>query len=105
MDPGEPINVRDLYEVGMLDIARLEGGGSFGELALLDGKPRAATIKCTQRTHFMTISIDDYDKALKQIKRNELEEKMTFMKNKVPLFMASRPNPTALRRLAGEFKK
>ena len=37
----------DLYEEGMVDIARLEGGGSFGELALVDGKPRFATIKCT----------------------------------------------------------
>lgn len=55
--------MNDLYEPQMVDIARLEGAGSFGELALVDGKPRLATIKCTERTHFMTISIEDYEKA------------------------------------------
>lgn len=51
----------------------------------------------------MTLSIEDFDKALKQIKRNELDEKMHFLKNHVSLFKNSRPNPTALRKLAGAF--
>lgn len=80
LDPGETVNVADLYEEGMVDIARLEGGSSFGELALVDGKPRFATIKCTQRTHFLTIHVDDYEKAREKIKLNERDEKVNFMK-------------------------
>ena len=88
----------------MVDIARLEGAGSFGELALLDGKPRFATIKCTQRTHFLTIHIDDFEKAKEKIKLNERDEKVNFMKQQVPLFIQSRPNRTTLNRLASDFE-
>lgn len=102
-DEGDPIDVGDLYDRNMVDIAWLEGGASFGELALVDGKPRAATIKCVQKTHFLTISIDDYDKAQKQIKRNELDKKMDIMKKEVPLFKSAQPTPTILKKLAGVF--
>lgn len=46
MDNGPYVNPLDLLEEGNIDIARLEEGGSCGELALREGKPRMATIKC-----------------------------------------------------------
>lgn len=104
MDEGEPIEISDLYDEGMVDIGRLEGSGSFGELALVDGKPRFATIKCTQRTHFMTISIEDYEKAKEKIKLNERDEKVLIMKHQVPLFREGKPNGTALKKLASAFE-
>lgn len=88
----------------MVDIARLEGAGSFGELALIDGKPRFATIKCTERTHFLTIHCDDFEKAREKIRLNERDEKVNFMKQQVPLFIQSRPPRTTLNRLASDFE-
>ena len=89
----------------MIEIARIGGSASFGELALIDGKPRFTTIKCTQRTHFITINKDDYAKAKEKIKLNERDEKVNFLKHHVPLFIQSRPNPTTLRKLASAFEK
>ena len=88
----------------MVDIARLEGASSFGELALIDGKPRFATIKCTERTHFLTINRDDYEKAKEKIKMAKRDEKVNFMKQVVPLFIQSRPSRTILNRLATDFE-
>jgi len=51
----------------MIDAARLSGGASFGELALLDGKPRMATIKALTNCHIMTITKQDYEKTLSAI--------------------------------------
>lgn len=53
---GPFINPINLLEPGNVDIARLEGGGSCGELCLLDGKPRMATVKCLKRTHFLILN-------------------------------------------------
>lgn len=102
MDPGAPVKVSDLYDEGMVDIARLEGSSSFGELALIDGKPRFATIKCTQRTHFLTIHRDDFEAAKERIKIKERDEKVNYMKQHVPLFIQSRPSRTTLNRLAAD---
>ena len=68
LDQGEPVNISDLYENGMIEIARLEGGASFGEEALVENKYRQCTIKCTQRTHFLTISVKDYHKFQERLK-------------------------------------
>lgn len=38
------------------DVAHLGPGGSFGELALVQEKPRMATIKAIKRCHFATLS-------------------------------------------------
>lgn len=100
MDEGPPIVISDLYDEGMVDIGRLEGAASFGELALIDQKPRFATIKCTQRTHFMTIHFEDYEKAKDRIWNNVRDEKVNFMRLQVPLIRLSQPSRTTLNRLA-----
>ena len=39
----------------MTEVKQLPAGIAFGELALLDHKPRAATIKCKQFTEFAVL--------------------------------------------------
>jgi CRP-like cAMP-binding protein len=65
---GPTINPTDLLEPGNVDIARLEGGGSCGELCLIDGKNRMATVKCLKRTHFLILNKKLYNQALQEIK-------------------------------------
>ena len=46
------------------ELARLGPGDSFGEMALLTGKSRAACVETLEETHLMTISKDQFDKVL-----------------------------------------
>ena len=41
-----------------------KAGEYFGELALLENKPRAATIKTIEETHFAVLEKQYYDKIL-----------------------------------------
>ena len=43
-----------------MEVAILNHGSSFGELALISNKPRAATIKCITDTHFLVLHKQDY---------------------------------------------
>lgn len=61
---GSYVNPVDLLDSGNVDIARLEGGGSCGELCLIDGKPRMATVKALKRTHFLILNKKLYTEAL-----------------------------------------
>lgn len=49
------------------EIVCLKTGKSFGELALIKHKPRAATIKCVTDCHFAVMSKQDYKKVLSRI--------------------------------------
>lgn len=62
---GEKADPHEIIEDGFVDIARVSVGTSFGELALIDGKPRMATIKCLTRCHFLVLNRNDYIKSLK----------------------------------------
>jgi len=61
---GPKVSPLDLLEPGNVDIARLEGGGSCGELCLIDGKPSMATVKTLKRTHFLILNKKLYNEAL-----------------------------------------
>jgi len=50
-----------------MDIKMLTPGQSFGELALLNDAPRAATIRCNQECYFATIQREEWEKVLKRI--------------------------------------
>lgn len=45
----------------------VRSGKSFGELALLKKRPRAATIKSVEDCHFAVMSKADYEKVLQKI--------------------------------------
>jgi CRP-like cAMP-binding protein len=47
-----------------IDFKIIKTGASFGELALITNKPRAATINCMQDCHFAVMAKSDYEKVL-----------------------------------------
>jgi CRP-like cAMP-binding protein len=47
-----------------IEVVSLRTGKSFGELALIKNKPRAATIKCSEDCHFAVMQKADYNKVL-----------------------------------------
>jgi CRP-like cAMP-binding protein len=52
-------------DVEYQELVTLFKGASFGELALNDNKPRAATIRCAEPTTFAVLNKTGYDKVLK----------------------------------------
>ena len=85
LSDGQPADPLELLEEGFVDIARLESGGSFGELAIIDGKPRMSTIKCLTRCHFIVLSKAAYNKTLYEIEKKRQAEKSNFIKS-YPIF-------------------
>ncbi|CDW74956.1 UNKNOWN [Stylonychia lemnae] len=69
----------------LIQVAKLVDGSSFGELALLEQKPRAATIRCLQNSHFMVLTKNDYVKVIGKIERRTYNEKINFLRN-IPVF-------------------
>ena len=66
INEGDHVNASELLDDGHLEIARLSPGACFGELALIDGKPRMATIKCITRCHFLILDRSHYNKSLRE---------------------------------------
>lgn len=59
----------------------MECGSTFGELGLLDGKPRSALILCAEDCEFGVMSKEDYQELLGNIHRREIERKFKFVKD------------------------
>eukprot|EP00347_Sterkiella_histriomuscorum_P020337 403338195 len=70
---------------GFREVAQLGPGKSFGELALIQNKPRAATIRCYQETHFATLDKFDYETSLMKIERKHQNKILEFMMD-IPCF-------------------
>ena len=70
---------------GFIQVAKLVDGSSFGELALLEQKPRAATIRCLTNSHFMVLSKNDYNRVIGKIERRTYNDKINFLRN-IPVF-------------------
>eukprot|EP00347_Sterkiella_histriomuscorum_P000821 403374386 len=70
---------------GFIQVAKLIDGSSFGELALLEQKPRAATIRCLQNSHFMVLTKNDYVRVIGKIERRAYNDKINFLRN-IPVF-------------------
>ena len=67
--PADPIKLTD---PGFIDIARVEAGGSFGALSLVDGKMRMATAKTLTRCHCLVLNAKDWACTEKDIKKRKI---------------------------------
>ena len=63
----------------MREVAILDAGKSFGELALIMQKPRAATIKCLDITYFATLDKQDFEASLARIEKKRIMKLSDFM--------------------------
>jgi len=52
------------YDMIENEVKILEKGQSFGELALIENKPRAATLICKENSHFATLEKTYFDQIL-----------------------------------------
>ena len=68
-----------------IQVATLGDGFSFGELALINNKPRAATIRTLAPSYFAVLDKDSYQKVLGSKFKKELSEKVEFLKS-MPIF-------------------
>lgn len=66
-------------EEDLVEISRLGAGASFGELSLLYGQPRAATIVSLTPTILAILSQSDFSRVLKASLSAALNEKVNFL--------------------------
>jgi len=66
-------------------VVQLKAGKSFGELALINNKPRAATIRCATECYFAVVSKADYDSLLKKIEMKKEKRFVDFLES-LPFF-------------------
>ncbi len=60
----ERVRLENKYAEMMQEVAVLNNGMSFGEMALNSGQPRAASIVCKSDCHFAVMLKSDYEKCL-----------------------------------------
>eukprot|EP00347_Sterkiella_histriomuscorum_P000677 403374923 len=69
------------YQVWLLkEVVQFSKGQSFGELALITSKPRAATIICLESTDLVILDKQSYDKVVGKAFRRKVNEKVEFLK-------------------------
>ena len=76
----EPVPTLILNEVN-----QLSEGASFGELGLLVGEKRSATVTCKQHTTLAVLEKSDFDSILKDYQAKLLNDKISFLRS-VPAF-------------------
>ncbi|KAL4496246.1 hypothetical protein ABPG72_012983 [Tetrahymena utriculariae] len=64
---------------GLFYFKELSGGMSFGELALLEKKPRAASILCHTDLHVAVLVKEDFDQILKNFEEQKLTQAAEFL--------------------------
>lgn len=75
----------DEVDDGFLTVAKLTDGSAFGELALIEQKPRMASCRCLKNTHFMVLSKNDYNRVIGALEKRAYLDKINFLKN-IPIF-------------------
>lgn len=83
-------------------VATLGTGFSFGELALINNKPRAASIRCLAPSWFAVLDKESYQTVLGAIYKKQLNAKVDFLKS-IPVF--SDWTRAALEKLTYYFKE
>lgn len=77
---GERIEIKKSFEFMFLKaVTTLNNGIGFGELALLNDKPRAATILTLEDTHFALLEKDDFNKIMAKALRDKFAEQVAFL--------------------------
>ena len=92
----------DSFKNQFTEVAILPPYCSFGELALISNKPRAATIRAKSDCHFAVLGKDDYQKILGSMQLKRLYQKVDFLKT-IPMF--SKWHKEALIKLSYFFKE
>jgi len=87
----------DLY----IEVTQLKSGKSFGELALINNKPRAATIRAKKDCHFAVMQKADYQKVLQKIEQKKLNQIIEFLQG---LPFLQKWSKTALAKLQFSFE-
>jgi hypothetical protein len=75
-DDGVHADPAEITDAKMIDIGRIIAGGSFGALALTDGKPRITTTKCLVRTHLLVLSKSAWKKCEDDIKKRKTYDRV-----------------------------
>ncbi|KAL4438839.1 hypothetical protein ABPG74_016559 [Tetrahymena malaccensis] len=65
----------------MICVKEIEAGNAFGELALLNNKPRLATIVCHENCQFAILEKEDFTKILKDIEEKLLDKEISLLAN------------------------
>lgn len=73
------------YMYPQFNMVATQSVGSFGELALMENNPRAATIICSEDTHFVTLDKQNFQKFMKDNIQKISREQIEFL-SKQPLF-------------------
>ena len=71
---------KKLDEKLLIEIISLKQGMSFGELALNNNQPRAATIVCKTHCHFAVMSKADYQKCLLGVTKRRIQQILEFLR-------------------------
>ncbi|KAI8907969.1 cyclic nucleotide-binding-like protein [Gorgonomyces haynaldii] len=64
-------------------VATMHTGAGFGDLALVNDKPRTATIVTAAPCHLVVVEKSDYNKIIKVLHQSEQKEKLNFLR-KIP---------------------
>lgn len=78
-----PNCIDDIFVDGTLKYtyySNLKEGYCFGELGLLRGKPRSATVVCKEDCHFAVMLAEDYKTIVAVIERKKIYNKFEFFK-------------------------
>lgn len=76
---------RAAREEDLVQVATLDAGAAFGELALLSNEVRAATVKTKTSVALAILYKDDYDRIFMSQHDGQLKEKVKFLRS-FPLF-------------------
>jgi len=76
---------RAAREEDLVQVATLDAGAAFGELALLSNEARAATVKTKTSVALAILYKDDYDRIFMSQHDGQLKEKVKFLRS-FPLF-------------------
>lgn len=97
-------DIEELYEDGVLKLTyyiTLKEGMIFGELGILTGKLRSATVVCKEDCHFGVMMESDFKNIISVIERKKIYDKFEFFKT----FLIKEISNENLRKLAYAFEK